>query len=259
MWKGLKHRVERHVSATSIALLCAATTAFAEDRAVVIGIDDYSALGHQVALKGAVADAKAFRNFLVEHWGFRSDQVTLMTDGDASSPAIMDAVIDELIGKTDSGDRVVFYFAGLGGRVGGDTDETDAKSKVLLSHDADTFLGKLPETVLSDLFDLLEDRNVTLVIDASVAGTAALGESAPGEIGTRGVALTDTKDEDRGEITAATPTTGAISPQELPFGPVAQSAQFGMLLLRRNTHGRQVGAVYSPSCSLTPWPRGWPI
>lgn len=215
---GFKCRLSRTVTAASIAALAILSPALADDRALVIGIDDYNALGSALSLKGAVADANAFRGFLIDDWGFAEDQVTLLTDADASSAAIMDAVIDHLIGETTRGDRVVFYFAGLGGRVDGDTDESDAKSEVLIAHDADAYLGKMPEKVFTDLFDLLEGREVTIVVDASAAGDAALMAGAPGGTGSRGLALGDTHDEDRGEMVLAVAETDAASFTERPFG-----------------------------------------
>ncbi len=217
MPNGLKDHLMQTMAATSVVTLCTLAPAIAEDRAVVIGIDDYTALGSGIALKGAVADAEAFHDFLVSDFGFTADQITLMTDDDASSAAIMDTIIDRLIGETSPGDRVVFYFAGLGGRVGGDTNEADAQSEVLISHDAGTFLGKMPESVFTDLFDLLEGRDVMLVIDASAAGDAALLGGAPGDVGSRGVALVDTEDEDRGEMLVAASATEAASFEERPF------------------------------------------
>lgn len=154
-----------------VGALCICLTgdpAFAEDRALVVGIDDYSALGVDMELAGAVADANRIRDFLIETQGFSSDEVTVLTNADASSKAIMDAIIDELIGKTQAGDRVFFYFAGLGSRIlqaGG--GEADGLAEVVLAHDADTFLGKMPEEAFSAMFDIIPDRKVTLVFDTS--------------------------------------------------------------------------------------------
>ncbi len=86
-----------------------AAPALAEDRALVIGIDDYTGLPSPVVLGHAVADAQAFAGFLTDRAGFDAMQVTVLTDPTAD--AIMTAVIDELIGRTGPGDRIMLYFA----------------------------------------------------------------------------------------------------------------------------------------------------
>ena len=166
----------------SCALMLAAGAATAADRALVVGIDAYPGLDLAQPLTGARADAERFRDFLVADIGFADDAVTLLADADATAGAIVEAVIDQLIGESAEGDRVVFYFAGLGSRltVPGGT----ATTEVLLAHDAPTILGNIPQDTLADILDLLAERNVTVVIDASfradvndLAGALALGRS----------------------------------------------------------------------------------
>jgi metacaspase-1 len=161
------------------ALLSAALAqaAAAGDHAVVVGIDAYPDLSLSQPLSGARADAERFGAFLVAEMGFGEADVTLLTDEAATAEAIMEAVIEGLISRTGPGDRAVFYFAGLGSL-------TADGRRVLLAHDAPDILGNLPEDALAEILDLLEDRQATVVIDASfraaspdLAGSLALGRS----------------------------------------------------------------------------------
>ena len=100
--------------ALSLIALLAAAPAVAEDRALVVGIDDYAALGATAGLNGAVADAERFAAYLTERAGFAPDAVTVLADGDATAEAILGALVQDLLQQTRPGDRVVFYFAGKG-------------------------------------------------------------------------------------------------------------------------------------------------
>lgn len=142
---------------------------WAEDRALVIGIDDYTRLSSPVVLTQAVADARRFAGFLTERAGFAPGQVTLLTEDKAGSDAILGAVVDELLGRTTDGDRIVFYFAGLGTATPATSGEV---VPALVAADGDTDLGLIPADLLDDLFDLAPGRQVTLVLDTGFGGTA---------------------------------------------------------------------------------------
>lgn len=164
-------------AALCAAVLALAPSAGAGDRAVVVGIDAYPGLSLLQPPSGARADAERFAAFLVSEMGFAQADIALLTDGAATAEAIVQAVIDGLISGTGPGDRAVFYFAGLGSR-------TADAHRILLAHDAPAVLGKLPEDMLSEILDLLEDRRATVIVDASfraisgdLAGRLALGRS----------------------------------------------------------------------------------
>ena len=148
-----------------------ATATYAEDRALVIGIDDYSALSEANELNGAAADAERFETFLTETLAFPSGSITRLTDAAASSDAILTTLIDTLVRETDPGARVVIYFAGLGTIL---PDGTPA----LIAHDGNTLLGQIPLTTIAEVIGVIADRNVTVILDASFDG---------GPLGTRGL------------------------------------------------------------------------
>jgi metacaspase-1 len=163
------------------ALAIALTGPALADRAVVVGIDSYPGLDLPRSLTGAAADARRFGEALVTRAGFAEDEVTLLTNDAATAEAIMRAVIDNLISGTGPGERAVFYFSGLGTYhpFGG-----GGAREVLLARDAPEVLGSVPGDALAEILDLLDGRDVTVVIDASfhtdssvLPGTIAAGRS----------------------------------------------------------------------------------
>ncbi len=154
-----------------------ATAAPAEDRALIIGVEGYPNLDLRLAPQSATDDAIAMAQLAVERWGYGQTQVSVLLDSAATSAAILDALIDELVGLTAPGDRALLYFAGLGSRNAADT-------RVILAYDSESLLGRIPEDALSDILDLIADRDVTVIMDTGFRGDIATpgqrGIGAPG-------------------------------------------------------------------------------
>ena len=140
-----------------------ATTAFAGDRALLIGIDDYSALDGAPRLNGAVADVARMERVLTDRLGFAAEDVFSLTDSAAHHDAILSTLIDRLVGETGPGDRVVLYFAGLG------TTLPDG-SQALIAFDGDAVLGRIPVATFADILNVIADRDVTVILDTGFDG-----------------------------------------------------------------------------------------
>ena len=165
----------------------AALPARAEDRALVIGINSYpgitlGGLPGQRDLKGAVLDAKSMADFLVADYGFAKEQVKLLTDGDATRAAIIEAIETWLIGGTRPGDRAVLYFAGHGAQArdeDGDEPDGDRFDEALVPADVVGELAqapvKLKNLILDDelgkFVEQLNDRELIAIFDACHSGT----------------------------------------------------------------------------------------
>lgn len=151
---------------TLTALAClAALPATAADRALVVGIDDYPGLSPEAALTGAVADATAMRDALVDMFEFEASDVTLLTNENATADAVITVLIDRLVGETAAGDRIVLYFAGLGAT--STAPGGGAPQRVLLTHDAPSVLGQVPADAITDILALVSDRRITVLTDVS--------------------------------------------------------------------------------------------
>jgi len=166
-----------------LALL--AIPAWAEDRAVIVGINHYP-YAPDSDLKGARPDALRFNDFVVKEMGLRRDQVTLLLDGEATSERILKTLIADLKFRSKPGDRVIFYFAGHGSRITDrDGDETDKLDEVLITADIKKpkSIGIIRDDDLRYIFEKFPDRRILVVIDAchsgSITRSAAEIEDAP--------------------------------------------------------------------------------
>jgi hypothetical protein len=79
--------------------------------ALAIGINAYRTAGK---LAGAVNDAKAVSNLLIERFAFPKSNVTLLTDEAASKEAILKAYLAYRDEKVGPDDRLVVFYAGHG-------------------------------------------------------------------------------------------------------------------------------------------------
>ena len=186
-----------------------ATSAFAGDRALLIGIDDYSAIDGAPRLNGAVSDVARMKRVLTDRLGFAEDEIFTLVDTAANHDAILTTLIDRLVSETGSGDRVVLYYAGLG------TTLPDG-SPALVAVDGDSLLGRIPLATFADILSVVADRDVTVILDTGfdggppnargIAGAVATGMPDMGETTVWSAASTGQfawEDIDRGVFTHA--------------------------------------------------------
>lgn len=168
-----------------------APTVRAEDRALVVGINSYPKItieGHPGLkdLRGAVKDAETIASFLKQDYGFKENQVKLLTDGAATKTAIIESFESWLIDGTRPGDRAVFFFAGHGAQAkdaNGDEPDGDRFDEALVPTDAAGELTLAPVELKSLILDddlgalvkRLDGRNLIVIVDACHAGTITRG------------------------------------------------------------------------------------
>jgi hypothetical protein len=85
--------------------------------ALLIGINQYAAKDDWLPLTGCVTDVELQKELLIHRFGFDSKDILTLTDQQATSRAIAEAVT-ELIGQTLPEDLVVIHFSGHGSRLG---------------------------------------------------------------------------------------------------------------------------------------------
>lgn len=177
--------------ATCLIFLFLISPASGEDRALVIGINQYPAItSNGVAgakdLRGAVTDAKGFQNFLIENFGFKPEQVKLLVDGEATKQAILASFENWLEQGTKAGDRAVFFFAGHGAQTkdeNGDEPQDDLFDETIAPADSSGELTASPvilgNLLLDDeigaMFARIKDRRVFAFIDSCNSGTITRG------------------------------------------------------------------------------------
>ncbi|MEM7355534.1 MAG: caspase family protein, partial [Acidobacteriota bacterium] len=104
--------------------------------ALVIGIDEYPRFGRESQLAGAINDARAMAEALVEACGFSPDGVDRLLGPQATRRAILDA-LERLSQRVRSEDQVVVFFSGHGSQMTDrEGDEGDGLDETLVPVDS---------------------------------------------------------------------------------------------------------------------------
>src|SRR6185295_17464754 len=111
-----------------------------EKRALLIGVNKYQIPGAD--LRGYVNDVKDLSAALIEFYGFKKSDITVLTDTGATKKA-MQAAIKSLVASSKKGDVAVLHYSGHGSNVPDDNrDEADGRDEILCPTDLnwdDTF------------------------------------------------------------------------------------------------------------------------
>jgi len=182
----------------ALAFAFASATAGAEvRRALLIGIDKYApdekaapgqapetasrpnpskGRGAWYDLDGAVNDVEAMGEILVARYGFRREDVRLITNRDATRERILAAIREHLVEKSDEGDVAFLYYAGHGSQVV-NSKEPDGLDETIVP--SDSYLGaydirdKEIKRLLNDAID--RGAIVTAIFDSCHSGNVARG------------------------------------------------------------------------------------
>jgi hypothetical protein len=157
-------------------------------RAVLIGIDDYSASGIPAIastdhrgwpdLKGAANDAGILREMLVSTFGFRSGDVVVLTNQQATRAAILRAIDQHLVRPAAKGDVLLFYFAGHGSQIPNPaSDEPDRLDESIVPADSRRGAPDIRDKELRSWFNRILDREaqLTLLLDHCHSGSGFRG------------------------------------------------------------------------------------
>jgi hypothetical protein len=98
-------------------------------RALLIGINKYQIAGAD--LRGCVNDVQDLSAALIECYGFKKSDITILTDGAATKKA-MQTGIKNLVRDSKKGDVAVLHYSGHGSNVPDDNrDEADGRDEIL--------------------------------------------------------------------------------------------------------------------------------
>ncbi|PIM54783.1 polysaccharide deacetylase [Roseateles chitinivorans] len=180
-WKDGKIVATEAPAADAAAPDLAGANLYRDSVALVIGIDQYKSWPR---LQHAVRDAQAIQETLRTQFGFRAENVTTLTDGDATRANILRALNAMARkggdGKLKRDDRVFVFFAGHGstrklpsGRDVGYIIPVDAGID-----DLQTDAIAMPQ--LQELSEALPAKHAFFVIDACYSGLGLTRGGAPG-------------------------------------------------------------------------------
>jgi Caspase domain len=192
----------RVLSCLSVAALLASPAPAAAEtrRALLIGIDRYTVTAAQAPsrqgfvngssarqgrplnvwsdLEGAVNDVEALRQVLVARYGFKADDVHLLTNAEATRNRILTDTRKWLIDSASSGDVSFFFYAGHGSQVKNTrSDEADKLDESIVPADANRGALDVRDKELAALFGQALDKNVllTAMFDSCHSGSIARG------------------------------------------------------------------------------------
>jgi len=147
-------------------------------KALCVGVNDYPGTGND--LNGCVNDAMAWSQLLVEHYGFASDDVKVLTDAQATKAKIV-AGLKSLLAGAKAGDVLVFSNSSHGTYVA-DTSGDEDYDEAICPFDCDSNL--LLDDELRELFlGLASGVSMAVISDSCHSGTltrAAVADAVPG-------------------------------------------------------------------------------
>lgn len=150
-------------------------THYTNSRALIIGIDKYAAAS---PLSYAVSDASEVRSILTEQLGFPTENVTYLTDAEATRDRILRAYLRFAADDIDIDERLLVFFAGHGHTRTGSRGEIG----YLVPFDAD--LSDLATLIrwddLTRNAELIRAKHIMFIMDACYGGLALTRHLQPG-------------------------------------------------------------------------------
>lgn len=181
------------VTLAFLALIAVSATAQPARRALLIGIDDYTASTLPAVgpkqhrgwpdLQGAANDARILGEMLVLRYGFERKNVVLLTNQQATRAAILRSIEQHLLGPARKGDVVFYYFAGHGAQVpNAASDEPDRRDESVVPADSRRGAADIRDKELRPLFNRILDRgaHLTLLLDHCHSGGGFRGRHPRG-------------------------------------------------------------------------------
>lgn len=172
---------------SSAAVLLFASCLFAEDRALIVGIENYENgtlcnktnrnEGCVPPTPGGSADAAEMAKLAVNRFGFAPRSIKTLVNSQATTQAIRREFKEWLIEGTAPGDRVFFFYSGHGARTEDeDGDEEDKKDEVLAPYDVRTF-PTAANFIVDDEINVwvasLANRHVVMIFDSCYSGAVS--------------------------------------------------------------------------------------
>lgn len=166
-----------------IAFLAVSAAAQPAKRALLIGVDDYTASTLPVVktiahrgwpdLRGAANDVRILADMLVLRYGFERANIVTLTNQQATRAAILRAIEQHLVQPARRDDVAFYYFAGHGAQVpNAASDEPDRLDESIVPADSRRGAADIRDKELRPLFNRILDRgaHLTLLLDHCHSG-----------------------------------------------------------------------------------------
>lgn len=182
--------VRRLIIAVLATVVAVNAHAAGKRRALLIGINDYSAsrFGRLRVkpppdrdwndLSGTANDVEALRTMLIELYGFDAKDIVILSDQQAGRASILRAIDQHLVQPAAKGDVLLFYFAGHGSQVRNTlSDEPDRMDESLVPADSRLGIDDIRDKELRPLLNRMLDKGarLTVILDKCNSGSGARG------------------------------------------------------------------------------------
>lgn len=155
---------------------CGALSSPAEagQKALLIGIGAYQNIR---PLIGPPRDLVRMEKFLKDHMGYRTDEIAILKDSQATRKNLLRTMNNWLIRSTKPGDRVFIYYSGHGSQLPDDNDdEKDGLDETLSPIDTTKEGGnQITDDEFGAILAQMSDRELTVIIDSCHSGTISRG------------------------------------------------------------------------------------
>lgn len=152
--------------------------------ALLIGIDEYQPEGVEIKtrvrwsnLDGCVNDIIAINELIINKFGFKENEITVLTNVGASRDSIL-FHFDRLTKKAKKGDNVFFYYAGHGSQVKNSlSSEDDKRDETIVPSDSYKGTQDIRDKEIATVFDKIVENGsiLTAIFDCCHSGSIARG------------------------------------------------------------------------------------
>lgn len=165
---------------TGAVAACGALSSPAEagQKALLIGIGAYQNIR---PLVGPPRDLVRMENFLKDHMGYRTDEIAILKDSQATRKNLLRTMNNWLIRSTKAGDKVFIYYSGHGSQLPDtNSDEKDGLDETLSPIDTTKEGGnQITDDEFGAVLAQMSDRDLTVIIDSCHSGTISRGAVEP--------------------------------------------------------------------------------
>ncbi|NQZ95737.1 MAG: caspase family protein [Myxococcales bacterium] len=197
-------------------------------RALLVGINRYVAAdakgGESAApaesrwtdLRGPKNDVEALRAVLVARFGFRSDDIVVLRDAEASRENILGTLRSHLVAPAKTGDLSLFFFAGHGSQLRNpQSRESDRLDETIVPADSNQGEADIRDKELRSHFNDVLDRGAKLVAIFDSCHSGSVARSIWPEPGSRFLPPSERPSQaSAAEMTAASPDV--VDPRPAP-------------------------------------------
>jgi len=163
-----------------VCALAPVTHAQAGRKALLVAIDQYPDPAHH--LFGCVNDLRLMRLLLEETYGFAPEDIVELTNAQATTRNLLQAIRSHLIEGTSPEDLAFFFFAGHGTGVKDfDGDEADGIDEAIVTYDFDPLKSEtwFTDDLIFELFQRIPAGRVVAIHDCCHSGSGNRGAGSP--------------------------------------------------------------------------------